>query len=161
MAGTMKVSVTTPSDRELRIERAFDAPRTRVFEALTRPELVRQWLLGPPGWTMPVCEIDPRPGGAFRYVWQNPEKEDMGMSGTFREIVPPERIVHTELFDVDWTDGETTVTTLLTERGGRTTVTITVLYSSRAARDGALQSGMELGLEAGYDLLETLLARAA
>lgn len=160
MNGT-KVSVTTSSDREIEIERSFDAPRPRVFEALTRPELVRQWLLGPPGWTMPVCEIDLRPGGAFRYVWQNPQKEDMGMSGKFREIVPPDRIVHTELFDVDWTHGETSVTTVLTERGGRTTVTITVLYSSREARDGALQSGMESGLEAGYDLLETLLKRAA
>jgi uncharacterized protein YndB with AHSA1/START domain len=161
MAGTMKVSVTTPSDREIRIERVFDAPRARIFEALTRPDLVRQWLLGPPGWTMPVCEIDLRPGGAFRYVWHNPEKEDMGMRGTFREIVPPERIVHTEIFDIDWTNGETTVTTVLEERGGQTTLSITVLYSSRQARDGALQSGMASGMEAGYYLLEKLLEGAA
>jgi len=157
MAETMKVSITTPSERELRIEREFEAPRTKVFEAMTRPELVRQWLLGPPGWTMPVCEIDLRPGGAFRYLWRHDEKGDMGMRGTFREIVRPERIVHTELFDVDWTGGETVVTTVLREQSGRTHMSITVLYASRAARDAALQSGMESGLEAGYDLLDRLL----
>ena len=159
--GTRKVSVTTPSEREIRIVREFVAPRAKIFEALSRPELVRQWLLGPPGWTMPVCEIDFRPGGTFRYVWKHANKEEMGMRGTFREIVRPERIVHTELFDVDWTGGETVVTTTLHERAGRTTLSITVLYATREARDGALQSGMESGLEAGYDLLETLLQEAA
>jgi uncharacterized protein YndB with AHSA1/START domain len=157
MAATMKLSITTPSDREIRIEREFAAPRAKVFDAMTRPELVRQWLLGPPGWTMPICEIDLRPGGAFRYVWRHPEKDEMGMRGIFREIVRPERIVHTELFDADWTGGETVVTTVLREGSGRTTMTITVLYVSREARDGALQSGMDSGLEAGYALLDTVL----
>jgi len=157
MAETLNVSVTTPSDREITIEREFAAPRTKVFQAMTRPELVRQWLLGPPGWTMPVCEIDLRPGGAFRYVWKHADKEEMGMRGTFKEIVHPERIVHTERFDIDWTGGETVVTTLLSERAGRTTMTITILYATREARDGALQSGMESGLEAGYNLLDELL----
>jgi uncharacterized protein YndB with AHSA1/START domain len=157
MATTMKLSITTPSDREIKIERDFAAPRAKVFDALTRPELVRQWLLGPAGWTMPICEIDLRPGGAFRYVWNHPDKGDMGMRGTFREIVRPERIVHTELFDMDWTGGETVATTTLRERAGRTTMTITVRYVSREARDGALQSGMDSGLEAGYARLDDVL----
>ena len=157
MTTAAKVSITTPSDREIRIEREFAASRTKVFDAMTRPELVRQWLLGPGGWTMPVCEIDLRPGGTFRYVWSHPEKPDMGMRGTFREVVRPERLVHTEVFDVDWTGGEATVTTLLHERGGRTTMTMTILYQTRAARDGALQSGMDSGLEVGYSLLDDLL----
>ncbi|MEQ1856391.1 MAG: SRPBCC family protein [Longimicrobiales bacterium] len=161
MSGALKVSVTTPSDREIRIEREFKAPRTKVFDALTRPELVRQWLLGPPGWTMPFCEIDLRPGGSLRYVWRHPDKGDMGMRGTFQEVVPSERLVHTEVFDVDWTGGETVVTTSLREHAGRTTLTLDVLYASRDARDGALRSGMETGLEAGYELLEKLLAGAA
>jgi uncharacterized protein YndB with AHSA1/START domain len=124
---------------------------------MTRPELVRQWLLGPGGWTMPVCEIDLRPGGAFRYEWTHPEKGDMGLRGTFREVVRPERIVHTEVFDVDWTGGEAIVTTLLHERAGRTTMTMTIVYATREARDGALKSGMDSGLEVGYALLDDLL----
>jgi len=160
MTTASQVSITTPSDREIRIEREFAAPRAKVFDAMTRPELVRQWLLGPGGWTMPVCEIDLRPGGAFRYVWSHPDKDDMGMRGTFREIVRPERIVHVEVFDVDWTGGETTVTTLLHERAGRTTMTMTIVYQSREARDGALRSGMDSGLEVGYALLDDLLRAA-
>jgi uncharacterized protein YndB with AHSA1/START domain len=160
MSATKTVTITTPSEREIRIERSFAAPRSRVFDAHTKPELVRQWLLGPPGWTMPVCEIDLRPGGKFRYVWRHPDKDDMGVTGTYREIVRPERIVHTELFDVDWTAGETTVTTQLTGRAGRTTLTITVLYATREARDGALQSGMESGMEASYAALEDLVRAA-
>jgi uncharacterized protein YndB with AHSA1/START domain len=160
MATTKTVTVTTPSEKEIKIERAFAAPRTRVFDALTRPALVKQWLLGPPGWTMPVCEIDLRPGGKFRYVWRHRGKDDMGVSGTYREVVRPERIVHTEVFDEDWTGGPTTVTTQLGERDGRTTLTITVLYATRESRDGALRSGMESGMESSYATLDQLLETA-
>ena len=155
------VTVTTPSEREIKIERVFAAPRAKVFDAHTKPELVKQWLLGPPGWTMPVCEIDLRPGGKFRYVWSHPDKDDMGVTGTYREVLRPERIVHTEIFDVDWTAGETTVTTQFQERSGRTTLTITVLYASREARDGALKSGMESGMETSYALLDDVLGASA
>jgi uncharacterized protein YndB with AHSA1/START domain len=114
-------------------------------------------MLGPPGWTMPVCEIDLRVGGAFRYVWRDQDGNDMGMGGVYREIVPPERVVHNETFDEDWTGGETLVTTLLTEEAGKTTVAITVLYASREARDGALSTGMPEGMAMGYDRLAELL----
>ena len=154
MSETARLQITTPSDRELMMTRAFEAPRPMVFEALTTPDLVRRWLHGPDDWTMPVCEIDLRPGGALRYVWRGPDGAEMGMSGEYREVVRPERLVHTELFDEDWTGGETVVTTILTEQDGRTTVTTTILYASKENRDGALQTGMEQGMAASYDRLE-------
>lgn len=154
MTETAKLQITMPSDRELMMTRAFEAPRPMVFEALTKPDLVRRWLHGPDDWTMPVCEIDLRPGGALRYVWRGPDGTEMGMSGQYREVVPPQRVVHTELFDEDWTGGETVVTTVLTEQDGRTTVTTTILYASKENRDGALQTGMEQGMAASYDRLE-------
>jgi uncharacterized protein YndB with AHSA1/START domain len=136
--------------------RVFDAPRRSVFDALTKPELVKRWLLGPPGWSMPVCEIDPKVGGVLRYAWRNADGREMGMSGVFREVVRPERIVHTELFDEDWTGGEALVTSVLTEKGGKTTLTMTVRYQSKEARDGALSTGIERGVAASYDRLAEL-----
>ena len=106
---------------------------------------------------MPVCEIDLRVGGRYRYVWRGPDGNEMGMGGVYREIVPPERIVQTELFDQDWTGGETLGTCTLTEQNSRTTLTINVLYSSKEARDGALRTGMTEGMTAGYDRLAELL----
>ena len=158
MTKTGDLKVTTPTDRELVMTRVFDAPRGMVFDALTKPELVPRWLLGPPGWTMPVCQIDLRVGGKYRYVWENADGRKMGMGGTFQEIVRPARIVTTELFDEDWTGGETRVTTELVETNGTTTLTTTVRYSSREARDGAIKTGMARGVEASYDRLEQLLA---
>lgn len=155
--GRGKLSLTASGESELVMTRAFAAPRPLVFAALTEPAHVRRWLLGPPGWTMPVCEIDFRVGGTFRYVWRNDRGTDMGMGGTYREIAAPERIVHSELFDEDWTGGEALVTTLLEERDGRTTMTTTVRYSSRAARDGVFASPMEAGVAQSYDRLEEVL----
>jgi uncharacterized protein YndB with AHSA1/START domain len=157
MTHTAALKITTPTDRELVMTRVFDAPRGMVFDALTKPELVQRWLLGPPAWTMPVCEIDLRVGGKYRYVWQNVDGRKMGMGGTFREIVRPSRIVTTELFDDDWTGGETLVTTEIVEQSGKTTLTTTVRYASREARDGAIKTGMAKGVEASYDRLEQLL----
>ena len=151
------LKVTTPSERELVMTREFDAPRGMVFDALTKPDLVQRWLLGPPGWTMPVCDIDLRVGGKYRYVWQNADGRKMGMGGTFKEIVRPSRIVTTELFDEDWTGGETLVTTEIVEKSGKSTLTTTVRYKSREARDGAIKTGMAKGVEASYDRLEQLL----
>ena len=152
-----KLTLVTEGDREVVFTRAFTAPRETVFDCMTKPELVRRWLLGPPGWTMPVCEIDLRVGGKFRYVWRNEDGRDMGMGGVYREIVAPERIVHNELFDEDWTGGETQVTSTLTEAGGRTTLTTSVLYANEKARQGALVSGMTEGMEMGYARLDGLL----
>lgn len=152
------VIVTTPSEREVRVVREFRAPRELVWECHTKPELVRRWMLGPPGWTMPVCEIDLRVGGRYRYVWRKDDGVEMGMGGVFHEIAPPERLVSRELFDEDWTGGETLNTLVFTERAGKTTLTLDILYSSQAARDGALQSGMTSGMEQGYAALDQLMA---
>jgi uncharacterized protein YndB with AHSA1/START domain len=159
MTNTGGLKVTTPTEREIVMTRVFDAPRELVFDAHTKPELVKRWLLGPDGWSMPVCEIDLRVGGKYRYVWRRDrDGTEMGMGGIFREIVPPERIVATEKFDESWYPGEAVDTTVLTEQDGRTTLTLTVLYESRAARDAVLKSPMESGMVAGYDRLERLLA---
>jgi uncharacterized protein YndB with AHSA1/START domain len=158
---TGKLIVTTPSDREITMTRVFAAPRNLVFDAWTKPELVRRWLLGPPGWTMPVCEIDLKVGGAYRFEWLGQDGTRMGMGGVYREIVIPERIVNTQLFDVDWTGGETLGTLLLTEQGGKTTLTNSVLYSSREARDAALRTRMAEGVEAGYARLDEILPTIA
>jgi uncharacterized protein YndB with AHSA1/START domain len=154
---TQKLTVDTPDDLKIVITRAFASPRERVFDCLTKPDLVKRWMTGPPGWTMPVCEIDLRVGGQYRYVWRSPEGQDMGMGGTYKEITPPERLVSGEVFDEDWTGGETVATQVLTERDGRTTLTTTVVYSSTAARDAALRSGMTEGMEMGYVNLDALL----
>ncbi len=155
------LTVTLPSDREIVITRVVNAPRALVFDCFTKPELVRRWLLGPPGWTMPVCEIDLRVGGRYRYVWQHADGRKMAMGGVYREIEPPERLVQTELFDEDWTGGETTSTLLLTEEQHRTTIANTVVYASKEARDGALKTGMSDGMEAGYARLDELAAELA
>src|ERR1700682_5970327 len=100
------LKVTTPSDREIAVTRVFDAPRKLVFEALITPALLKRWLLGPPGWTMTVCELDPKVGGAYRYVWRKDDGTEMRVGGVIREIVPPDRLVATEKFDQSWYPGE-------------------------------------------------------
>jgi uncharacterized protein YndB with AHSA1/START domain len=156
-AGPGALTLTTPTDREIVLTRVFDAPRHLVFDAFTKPDLIRRWLLGPPGWSMPVCEIDLDVGGTYRYLWRGADGTEMGVSGVYREVAPPERIVATEVFDQAWYPGEALVTTVLSERNGRTTMTITLLYESRAARDTALRSDMEKGVAASYDRLADLL----
>ena len=151
--------VTTPTDREIVITRVFDASPQLLFDALTKPELVKQWLLGPEGWTMPVCEIDLRVGGTYRYIWRHEKKGDMGISGVFREIVPPELLVNTEKFDNPWYEGESLITQVLIVQGKRTTLKLTMSYESREIRDGVLKSGMESGVAVSYDRLEDLLAK--
>jgi uncharacterized protein YndB with AHSA1/START domain len=154
-----KLTIAARGEREIVMTRAFAAPRKLVFEAFTVPDLVRRWLLGPPGWSMPVCEIDLRVGGAYRYVWRRDrDGSTMGMGGVYREIVVPERIVSTERFDEAWYPGEGVGTLALTEQRGRTTVTQTIVYESRAARDSVLKSEMERGVAASYDRLAEILA---
>lgn len=155
------LQINTRGDREIIITRAFNAPRALVWDAFTKPELVRQWLLGPPGWTMPICEIDFRVGGRYRYIWRKEGGIEMGMSGVHREIVVPERIVATEKFDQSWYPGEAVGTITLVEQGGKTLLTQIVQYESREAREAVLKSPMESGLAAGYDRLEQLVASAA
>ena len=155
------LKLTTRGDREIAITRAFDASCTLVFDALTKPELVKQWLLGPDGWSMPVCEIELKVGGNYRYVWRrDKDGTEMGMGGVYREIVSPERLVATEKFDYSWYPGEAVGTFVLAEQGGKTTLTQTILYESREARDGVLKSQMEKGVVASYDRLAELLEKA-
>ena len=157
--GNLKLAIR--GDREIVITRAFDAPRKLVFDAFTKPELVKQWLLGPDGWSMPVCEIDLKVGGKYRYVWRrDKDGTEMGMGGLYREIVAPERVVATEKFDQSWYPGEAVGTFVLVEQAGKTTLTQTILYESREARDGVLKSGMEKGIVASYDRLAKLLEKA-
>ncbi len=153
-----RMTVTTPSDREIALTRVLDAPRHLVFEAYTRPELLQRWLGVQAGWSWAVCEVDLRVGGAYRYVWRGPDGAEMGMGGVYREVVPPERIVATEKFDQSWYPGEAVSTVTLVERDGRTTLTLTVRYESREARDAVLKSPMEQGVAAGFDKLAALLA---
>jgi uncharacterized protein YndB with AHSA1/START domain len=155
MKNTGTLTVTTPSDREIVMTRVFDAPRRMVYDAFSKPELLRRWF-GPRGWSLAVCEVDLRVGGGFRFVLRGPDGREMGMRGTYRELSPPERSVHVESFD-DF-PGESQVTAVFTEREGRTTMTATILYPSREVRDAVLQSGMEHGAAESYDKLAELLA---
>jgi uncharacterized protein YndB with AHSA1/START domain len=150
---------TTPSDREISATRVFDAPRRLVWEAHTNPEHVPNWLTGPEGWTMPVCEIDLRPGGTWHFVWRGPDDAELEMRGVYREIVPPERLVSTESWGGDWPETQNTL--ILTEEGGKTTITSTVLYPSAEAREAALGTGMKEGWAAGYDRLAEYLRTTA
>ena len=153
------LSITTPSDREIAMTRSFAAPRALVFKALTEPAWLQQWLLGPDGWTMPVCEVDFRVGGRYRYVWRRPaDGAEMAVGGVFRAISPPERVVATEQFEQPWYEGEALSTFALVERAGITTLTQTMLYASRQVRDAVLRSGMESGVAVSYDRLAALLA---
>jgi uncharacterized protein YndB with AHSA1/START domain len=152
------LTVTTPSDREIQLSRVFDAPRKLVFDALTKPELIKRWLSGPPGWSMTTCEMDAKVGGTYRYLWRGPDGIEMGMRGVIREIVAPERLVATEVFDQSWYVGEAIDTTVLVEKDGKTTLTITVRYDSKEIRDEVLKSPMAEGMSAGYDRLDEFLA---
>jgi uncharacterized protein YndB with AHSA1/START domain len=142
---------TTPSDREVVITRVFDASRELVWEAHTDPTHIRQWMLGPEGWSMPVCEIDLRPGGEWRFVWRKSDGSELDMHGAYREVTPPERVVQTESWGDDWPETLNTLT--LSEEDGKTTVMITVLYPSSEARDSALQTGMREGTAQSFDRL--------
>jgi uncharacterized protein YndB with AHSA1/START domain len=154
MAATSKEGATTitmPSDREIVVSRVFDAPRRLVWDAFTSPEHLPQWMLGPDGWTMPVCESDLRPGGSYRYGWRNAEGAAMEFTGVHKEVEPPERLVSTESWGGDWPE---TINTLeLTEEDGKTRMTQTILYASKDARDSALATGMKEGMQKSFDRL--------
>jgi len=153
------LTITTPTEREIVMTRVFDAPRGLVFEALTRPELLRRWY-GPHGWSLVVCEIDLRVGGAWRFVTRRPDGKEVGQRGVYREIVAPQRLVNTESWE-DWNPGEVLVTAVLMEQGGQTTLTSTLLFPSREVRDALIESGMTNGAAESYDKLAAYLASAA
>jgi uncharacterized protein YndB with AHSA1/START domain len=153
-----KLQVSTPSDRELAMTRVFDAPRTMVFDAWTKPELLKRWLGVFGGWTFAICEVDLRVGGKYRFVWRGKDGNEMAMGGVYREIVRPERIVCTEKFDEPWYEGDAIDTTTFVERARKTTMTTTVLYASKEVRDAVLKGPMESGVAKSYDKLAEVLA---
>jgi uncharacterized protein YndB with AHSA1/START domain len=159
MIDSRKLEVVAVSDREIEMTRIFDAPRQLVFDAFTKPDLVKRWLLGPPGWSIPICEIDLKVGGKFRYVWRSDaDGSEIGMWGVYREIDPPGRLVHNETFDEAWYPGDALVITVFTEDGGITTMKHSILYDTREARDIVMKSPMESGAGESYDKLAELLA---
>jgi len=159
-----KSTVMLPNDLEVVVVRDFRAPRATVFDAWTKPELITRWLLGPPGWTMPVCEMDLRVGGKYSWRWRNDKGAEFGFTGVFREVARPSRLVHTQLYDPGTVGGsmgaEALITAALTEKAGVTTYTTTIRYQSKADRDAALSTGMTNGMEQSYGKLDALLAAA-
>ncbi len=158
VANSDSYQVSTPSDREIRLTRLFDAPRALVFEAMTRPEHVARWwgCLGE-GYSVPVCEIDLRPGGAWRFVNRTPGGEEAEFYGEYREVSPPDRLVFTEIF-APFPDSGSVVTAVYTEEAGKTRLTVTARYPSLEVRDLVIGSGMEKGAGISYDRLEDLVA---
>ena len=158
-----KARVTLPSDQEVKVTRSFKAGRPLVYRAYTDPALVQRWLLGPPGWSMPVCEMDVRVGGRYRWRWRSDEgTREFGFAGTFREVTPPSKLVHTESYDPgtigdDYPAGEAIVTVTFTEDRGVTRVTTLIDFGSKEARDAAVATGMTDGMEQSYQLLDALL----
>ncbi len=153
-ANSSSFKVTTPSDREIQMTRLFDAPRALVFEALTKPEHIKEWWgrLGD-GYTVPECEVDLRPGGAWRFVNQTPKGKRVVFYGEYREIDAPRRMVFTEIFE-PFPDAVSVVTTVLTEEHGKTRVTLTAIYPSLDVRNMVMSTGMERGAAISYDRLE-------
>jgi uncharacterized protein YndB with AHSA1/START domain len=158
MTSGVSIGVTTyatPSDREIVVTRVVNAPRRLVFAAWTEPRHLQRWLTGPDGWTMPICEIDLRPGGRWRYVYRKDSGTEMTLSGSVREVVPPERLVTTESWGPEWP--ETVNTLVLTESAGLTTITLTITYPSKEARDAALGTGAMDGMDRSFTRLDELL----
>lgn len=160
------LTVDASSEREVVIVRTFDAPAALVYTAHTTPALIQKWLLGPPGWTMPVCEFDARVGGKIKYRWENVsgDQAGFGFAGVIKEITPNRRIVHTERFDSGQEEnmgGESLVTTDFVEANGVTTMTMVMRFDTKEGRDSALATGMTGGMEQSYQALDRLLPVAA
>lgn len=153
-----------PSDTEVLVKRSFDAPAKLVWHAYTEPELMRRWCGGFPGWSMPVCEMDMRVGGQYRWRWRNEENgQEFGFTGEVLEVVPHARIVHTQIFDpgnlgVSMGGEPSIITVTFEEADGMTNVATSIKYASKADRDEALATGMTDGMEMNFKLLDGVLA---
>lgn len=161
------LEVTMPSDREVRVVRSFSAPRELVWDAHTKPELVRKWMLGPDGWSMPVCEMDVRLGGSYRWRWKNDQDgKEFGFFGKFTEVNKPARLAHEETFDPGDIGGPMStepalVSNQFDEKNGVTTLVVTMRFPSKEARDGAVSTGMTDGMEMGYARLDAMFRAQA
>ena len=153
------LSVTTPNDTDIVVTRFFKAPPALVFDAHTKPELVRRWLYGPSGWTWLICEIDLKPGGSYLYRWRHADGRELGFRGVYRQITPPTRLVHTERMEGG--DDEIVSTLELSAQDGGTRMTQTMRTSSKATRDAMIKTGMTRGMEAGYERLDAYFASVA
>lgn len=159
--------VISPSDREVRVTRTFNAPRQLVWDAHTKPELVQKWQ-GYPGWDMPVCEMDVHVGGTYRWQWKSQEDgKQFGFFGTFTEVNAPSKIVHEQYFDPGDIGGSMPtgdpciVSVELSEQGGVTTLVCNLAFASKEARDGAVSTGMTDGMEVSYARLDDMFAKKA
>ncbi len=154
---TSTMQISTPSDLELAMTRDFDAPRHLVFRAYTTPALLKRWLGGFHGWTLDVCDMDLRVGGRIRYGWRHEEGHSMGLTGAFKEVVLNERLVSTEVWDDPWYEGEGLSTVTFTEQAGRTTLTLTLRYGTKAIRDEVLAGPATTGVASNFDRLAEVL----
>ena len=163
-----KAKVSLPSDTEVRVTLDFAAPRQLVWDADTKPELVRRWMLGPPGWSMPVCEMDVRPGGKYRWRWRSEHKgKEFGFFGEFREVDAPARMIHEENYDpgdigvaMD-TSNPAIIRTSFSEKADVTSLEMVMKFASKEIRDAAVSTGMTDGMEMGYERLDMLLGGEA
>ncbi len=163
-----KAKVSLPSDTEVRVTRDFATPRQLVWDAHTKPELVRRWMLGPPGWSMPVCEMDVRPGGKYRWRWRSEnEGKEFGFFGESREVDAPARMIHEENYDpgdigvaMD-TSNPAIIRTSFSEKAGVTSLEMVMKFASKEIRDAAVSTGMTDGMEMGYERLDMLLGGEA
>jgi uncharacterized protein YndB with AHSA1/START domain len=160
-----KAKVSLPSDTEVRVTRDFAAPRQLVWDAHTQPNLVKRWMLGPPGWSMPVCEMDVRPGGKYRWRWRSDDEgKEFGFFGEFREVDAPARMIHEENYDPGDMGGAmdasnpAMIRTSFTEKNGVTMLETVMKFASKEIRDAAVSTGMTDGMEMGYERLDKLFA---
>jgi uncharacterized protein YndB with AHSA1/START domain len=164
MNALSKLKVETPTDREVRVTREFEAPAQLVWDAYTKPELLKKWMFGFDGWSLLVCEMDVRIGGAYRWRWQNDEgSQEFGFFGKFIEVTPPTKFVHQQHYDpgtfgVPMTSEPVIITTTFAEANDVTVLTVTMLYASKEERDGAIATGMTDGMEVSYQRVDALLA---
>jgi uncharacterized protein YndB with AHSA1/START domain len=149
--------ISTPSDREITITRTFNAPRQRVLDALTEAHLLACWLADPPRGLLAICEINLHVNSSFRFVWRSDHGDEIRLRGVCREILPYARIVNTEISGKGWTSGDVVCVLELIERNGKTTLTNTILYASKAARDDALAAGFTESVLRSYERLETCI----
>lgn len=156
-----KMTLTTRGDQEIVMTRTFDAPRALVYDAWTKPELLKRWLGARGGWELATRELDLRVGGQARYVWRSSDGRSMGMTQTYLEVVPHQRLVAKELFDEPWYPGDAVSTVELIEESGRTTVRQIVRYASADARALVLKFPAVEGVAQSFDVLEVVLAQPA